>query len=564
LTLGRTVKILGAAVPRPEVPGPSWAPLGEQGFAEIVRAYGRRVFNMALRSARDPSAAEDICQEVWLRVHRDLPRLKDVEALPVWLFRIASRVCIDAARRRRSLDCIDLQELESGPEATPEARAETAERLRLAWEALGALPVRQHLALYLRNVESLSYAQIAQALDCPVPAVETLLFRARRSFARRFSEIETSSGSRCGNARRVMAALVDGESTPVQRRMVAAHVADCAACRAQLSQMQGADAAYAAVPMAALPLSLAALAAPSAAPVASGLGSVFARLAMLLAGRAQVIAAVAVLTAGGAALEVHVPAGKASPGGGTPAPVASSAGGAPASAPIAAAATADRDGPQPKPGAAPSAGTTAFDGEGEVWAPDLAPAVSQGARGDTPAATTAATNAAPQAQGSDAPPPPSLVGAAAGLVDGVATGAGVLAGDLLRDGSGLVQGLLDGTSSLLQDPGVDGVAALGSSTVDGVALLSSDLLGDTSANLDTSIASASAAASALVGPVAPGLAEQTGQTLGAAGQGLTQVTETVQDLLGGTLQGVSGVLEGPTGGQGDASQGGGLLDKLLH
>ena len=54
---------------------------------------------MALRSTRDPRTAEDVTQEVWMKVHRELPKLRDPLAFTVWLSRLASKLCIDAARK---------------------------------------------------------------------------------------------------------------------------------------------------------------------------------------------------------------------------------------------------------------------------------------------------------------------------------------------------------------------------------------------------------------------------------------------------------------------------------
>ncbi|HEY8491255.1 MAG TPA: sigma-70 family RNA polymerase sigma factor [Dehalococcoidia bacterium] len=224
-------------------------------FEDLYRRYARSVYNLVLRSVRDPQEAEDLCQEVWYRAQRRLPTLRDQAAFPTWLYRIAARACIDAARRRaRSPETVTLPP--AGPPtdaANPERAAVRQEEAGLAWQALAALPPRQQTALFLREVEGRSYREIAQVLDSTESAVETLLFRARRGLALTYGRLEAAAPERCREARRAMGRLLDGEGTPIHQRALRIHVAACTPCRQELERLRQASRAYARLPLAAVP-----------------------------------------------------------------------------------------------------------------------------------------------------------------------------------------------------------------------------------------------------------------------------------------------------------------------
>jgi RNA polymerase sigma-70 factor (ECF subfamily) len=221
----------------------------QAAFKELYQEYARPVYNLVFRCMRNPQVAEDVCQEVWVKAYRELHRLQEPQAFPAWLYRIAARACVDAARKN-SRAPVTTELTEAGAPATgddPEQSALQTERVRLTWEALAAIPARQHLALFLREMERRSYKEISQMLETSESAVETLLFRARQGFARAFERLDAAMQDRCDHAHRSMAAIIDGEATPVQQTAVRAHVGSCRACSGELSRMQRAAAAYAAL-----------------------------------------------------------------------------------------------------------------------------------------------------------------------------------------------------------------------------------------------------------------------------------------------------------------------------
>jgi len=221
----------------------------QAAFKELYQEYARPVYNLVFRCMRNAQVAEDVCQEVWVKAYRELHRLEEPQAFPAWLYRIAARACVDAARRNsRAPATTEL--MEDSAAATgddPEQSALQTERVGLTWEALAAIPARQHLALFLREMERRSYKEISQMLETSESAVETLLFRARHGFARAYERLDAAMQDRCQHAHRSMAAIIDGEATPVQQKAVRAHVGSCHACSGELSRMQRAAAAYAAL-----------------------------------------------------------------------------------------------------------------------------------------------------------------------------------------------------------------------------------------------------------------------------------------------------------------------------
>jgi RNA polymerase sigma-70 factor, ECF subfamily len=254
----------------------------EAAFASIYETFSTRVFNLVLRSVRDRQIAEDVCQEIWLKVHREASKLRAPDAFAVWLYRLAARVCIDSARSRHREMNSELPE-DLIDEATSEQEAAAVQRsqARLAWQALAALPPRQSMALYLKQLEGCDYKQIARILDCSVSKVESLLFRARQGLARVYHAMELSQHERCTSTRQVMAAVLDGEANGVQKRGMELHLEECTHCRTEMSGMRKAVAGYAALPL--LSLSRDLLPAVLSTGASASTGASFAQLLGLIA-----------------------------------------------------------------------------------------------------------------------------------------------------------------------------------------------------------------------------------------------------------------------------------------
>ena len=170
----------------------------EAAFGSLMRAHHEPVFRLVYSIVRHEHDARDVCQEVWLTVWKQLPAFRGDAKFSSWLHPIAVRRSIDHLRKRRRWydrflpfstdDDTVASALE--PVTTDDARvaaagAERAEQLR---RALDSLPPKLRAVLALREVEGLSYDEIARATGIPAGTVMSRLYHARRLLARKLKE----------------------------------------------------------------------------------------------------------------------------------------------------------------------------------------------------------------------------------------------------------------------------------------------------------------------------------------------------------------------------------------
>ncbi len=156
----------------------------KKAFKEILVRYQAGVYGFAFSLLNDPHEAEDISQEVFLRLYRKARSYRAYTNLRTYLFHITRNLCIDYLRKKRP------ETMSEPPE--PVCSRTPYTHLR-AWELrkkinglISSLPENQGTAIYLRHVQEMNYQEIAQTLGVTVRAVESLLFRARRTFRSRF------------------------------------------------------------------------------------------------------------------------------------------------------------------------------------------------------------------------------------------------------------------------------------------------------------------------------------------------------------------------------------------
>jgi RNA polymerase sigma-70 factor (ECF subfamily) len=162
---------------------------GDSGaFTSLVERYQDELYTMALRLLGTPADAADVVQETFLRAYMNLPKLRAV-SVRGWLFRVAVNAARDVQRRTVRRPSSPLEDGEGkvlelpAPGLGPEAAAEARERAVAIREALLALPVDYRVAVVLRDVNDLSYEEIAVVLKVPLGTVKSRLSRARLQLA---------------------------------------------------------------------------------------------------------------------------------------------------------------------------------------------------------------------------------------------------------------------------------------------------------------------------------------------------------------------------------------------
>jgi RNA polymerase sigma factor (sigma-70 family) len=203
----------------------------EGRFEAVYRTHVRDVYGFSLGMLGNTEDAEDVTQTTFLNAYRALKRGEDVRNLRAWLLAIAHNVCRQrfrtAARRPR--------EVELDPEAAEafvDEDAPTATEIR---SAMRQLSFNQRTVLVLREIEGLSYEQIAQAMGISLSAVETLLFRARRALREQLEAAEHDLG--CHAVERLISLQLDGKLSRQDRGLLRAHLRTCAEC-ARLARSQ--------------------------------------------------------------------------------------------------------------------------------------------------------------------------------------------------------------------------------------------------------------------------------------------------------------------------------------
>lgn len=167
------------------------AQTGDQtAFGILMRSHYERIFRLVYAMVRHEHDARDVCQEIWLTVWKQLPGFRGDAKFSTWLHPIATRRALDHLRkRRRWFDRFlpfsnDDAEIESAPEPVSaddtRQQSEATDRSAQLKAAMDTLPPKLRAALALREIEGLSYEEIAQATGIPTGTVMSRLYHARR------------------------------------------------------------------------------------------------------------------------------------------------------------------------------------------------------------------------------------------------------------------------------------------------------------------------------------------------------------------------------------------------
>lgn len=160
----------------------------EEAFAALVRRFQGRVVSLAYRYLGSAADAEDLAQEVFLRVHRAKEAYEPSAKFSTWIYRITANASLNHLRGRKARRKVSAAlpagedgeaEFEDERAEAPDERMEKDELARVLRRIVDDLPERQRLAIVLNKYEGLSYEDVAAAMDLSVMAVKSLLTRAR-------------------------------------------------------------------------------------------------------------------------------------------------------------------------------------------------------------------------------------------------------------------------------------------------------------------------------------------------------------------------------------------------
>src|SRR5207302_1764393 len=153
-----------------------------RAFEELVIAYQHRVFGVALRMLRSRGEAEEIAQEVFLRVHRAIGEFRGEAKLSTWLYAIGSRLCLNrlaSGERRLARHGEEALTRLASREISPAEEVERSELETALHRAIAELGEERRIVVVLRDLEGLSYEEIATALELELGTVRSRLHRAR-------------------------------------------------------------------------------------------------------------------------------------------------------------------------------------------------------------------------------------------------------------------------------------------------------------------------------------------------------------------------------------------------
>ena len=168
----------------------------KQAFDLLVSKYQRKLARLLSRFIRDPAEIEDVTQEAFIKAYRALPSFRGDSAFYTWLYRIgintAKNFLVSLGRRAPTTTEFNSEEAETFEDAehlrdvnTPENELMSRQIAETVNDTLGALPEELRSAITLREIEGLSYEDIASIMNCPIGTVRSRIFRAREAIAER-------------------------------------------------------------------------------------------------------------------------------------------------------------------------------------------------------------------------------------------------------------------------------------------------------------------------------------------------------------------------------------------
>ena len=180
----------------------------KQAFGLLVSKYQRKLYRLLSRLIRDPAEVEDVAQETFIKAYRALGSFRGESAFYTWIYRIgintAKNHLVSQGRRAPTSTSFDSEEAETFEDGEQLRDINTPERLLMSQQiaetvndAIAELPEELKMAIQLRELEGLSYEEIASIMDCPIGTVRSRIFRAREAIAERLKPmLETAPDKR--------------------------------------------------------------------------------------------------------------------------------------------------------------------------------------------------------------------------------------------------------------------------------------------------------------------------------------------------------------------------------
>ena len=172
----------------------------KQAFGLLVAKYQRKLARLLSRLIRDPAEVEDVAQETFIKAYKALPAFRGDSAFYTWLYRIgintAKNFLVSQGRRAPTTTDFDSEEAETFEDADQLRDNNTPERLLMTKQigdtvnvAMEALPEDLRTAIVLREIEGLSYEEIATIMECPIGTVRSRIFRAREAISEKLKPL---------------------------------------------------------------------------------------------------------------------------------------------------------------------------------------------------------------------------------------------------------------------------------------------------------------------------------------------------------------------------------------
>ena len=181
----------------------------KEAFNLLVLKYQRKVGRLVRRLVSNSDEADDVVQDAFIKAYRALPQFRGDSAFYTWLYRIAVNTAKNhlVSRGKRPISLSELTSNEGGDESfevpvvtidnnTPEAELMSRQIAEAVNRAVSALPEELQTALSLREIDGLSYEEIAEAMNCPIGTVRSRIFRAREAVAAELKPLLNASPDR--------------------------------------------------------------------------------------------------------------------------------------------------------------------------------------------------------------------------------------------------------------------------------------------------------------------------------------------------------------------------------